>query len=577
MSKSQSKSKSKSAPRPESRVPNHRGDAISDVHGNLTGLKTSQVRALERIYRRRVPPEDLVTAELAAYMAELSREIGRQLGLILDRKGQVVHVIVGDDQEIVIPDLSGHGLGRGKLRGLRCVHTHLRQEPLSEDDLADLALLRLDAMAALGVTPEGRPGTLRVAHLLPPNPAGETYRVLPPADFYAFRLDFGPFVASLEDEIAAKQARSVAVKAPGKDRGILLSVSTAPRHEVEDRLAELRELARTAGVEVLDVVAQRPRQLNPKYLMGEGKIREVVASALQKGADLLIFDQELSPGQVRAISALTDVRVIDRTQLILDIFARRAHTQDGKVQVELAQLKYLMPRLIGKGTAMSRLMGGVGGRGPGESKLEMDRRRIRDRISGLERKLQDLARGRAQRRHRRVRAGVPIVSIVGYTNAGKSTLLNALTASEVFTEDLLFATLDTATRRLRFPREREVIITDTVGFLRDLPKGLLGAFRATLEELQDADLLLHVVDASNPSFEEQIGAVEKLLAELELGEKPVLRAFNKVDLLPPGEGDSLAATHGGIPLSARDRASFGPLLDALERRFWPGEGDPSRD
>jgi len=504
----------------------------------------------------------------------LSREIGRQLGLILDRKGQVVHVIVGDDHEIVIPDLSGHGLGRGKLRGLRCVHTHLRQEPLSEDDLADLALLRLDAMAALGVTPEGRPGTLHVAHLVPPNPAGETWRILPPTDFYAFRIPFGDFVASLEDEIAAKQARSLAVRTPGTDRGILLSVSTAPRHAVDDRLAELRELARTAGVEVLDTVVQRPRQLNPKYLMGEGKIREVVAAALQKGADLLIFDQELSPGQVRAISELTDVRVIDRTQLILDIFARRAHSQDGKVQVELAQLKYLMPRLIGKGTAMSRLMGGVGGRGPGESKLEMDRRRIRDRISALERKLKDLSRGRSQRRQRRVKAGVPIVSIVGYTNAGKSTLLNALTRSAVFTEDLLFATLDTASRRLRFPQEREVIVTDTVGFLRDLPKGLVGAFRATLEELQDADLLLHLVDASNPGFEEQIGAVEKLLGELDLGDKPVLRVFNKIDRLPPGEGEAIASSHGGVPLSARDPKTFGVLLAALERRCWPGEREP---
>ena len=541
------------------------------MQGNLTGLKSSQIRSLERIYRRKVPPEDLVTAELAAYVAGLSREAGRQIGLVLDRKGQVVHVIVGDDTEILIPDLSGYGLGRGKLRGLRCVHTHLRQEPLSEDDLADLSLLRLDAMVALGVTPEGRPGRVHVAHLLPPNPEGTAYRVLPPSDFYAFRFPFLSFVESLEDEIASKQGRALAVRS-GRDRAILVSVSRAPRHELEDRLAELRELARTAGVEVVDVVVQRPRQLNPKYLMGEGKIREVIASALQKGVDLLIFDQELSPGQVRGISSVTDVRVVDRTQLILDIFARRAHTQDGKVRVELAQLKYLMPRLVGKGTAMSRLMGGVGGRGPGETKLEMDRRRIRDRVANLERRLGEMAKGRSQRRSRRVRAGLPIVSIVGYTNAGKSTLLNALTRSEVFTEDLLFATLDTSSRRLRFPREREAIVTDTVGFLRDLPSGLVGAFRATLEELQDADLLLHLVDASNPAFEEQIEAVEKLLDELGLGTKAVLRVFNKIDLLPPGEAEALAATRGGIAVSARHPATFGPLLDALERRFWPEEG-----
>ncbi|GAB4270162.1 MAG: GTPase HflX [Deferrisomatales bacterium] len=508
---------------------------------------------------------------MAGYLARLSRETGRQLGVLIDRKGEVVHVVCGDELGIVIPDLSGFGLGRGKLRGIRCVHTHLRQEPLSEDDLADLTLLRLDAMAALGVTSEGRPGALHLAHLLPPNPEGTAYRILPPVDFYAFRLPFDAFVASVEEETAAKQARSHTVRA-AQDRALLVSVTGDPRHVVDERLRELEELCRTAGVEVLDAVVQRPRRINPKYLMGEGKIREVMASALQKGADLLIFDQELTPAQARAIAEITDVRVIDRTQLILDIFARRAHTPDGKVQVELAQLRYILPRLAGKGTAMSRLTGGIGARGPGETKLEVDRRRVRDRIAHLERRLRALSRGRTQRRQRRVRSGVPIVSIVGYTNAGKSTLLNALTRSEVLTEDLLFATLDTATRRLRFPREREVIITDTVGFLRDLPEGLVGAFRATLEELQDADLLLHVVDASDPGFEDHIRAVEYLLRELDLGDKPVLRVFNKIDRLPPGEGEALAAAHGGVAVSATRPATFGPLLEALERRFWPQEG-----
>ncbi|MBI5016648.1 MAG: GTPase HflX [Deltaproteobacteria bacterium] len=534
-------------------------------------MKKSQVHALERVYRRRIPADDVITAELAVYVARLSRDIGRQIGVLIDRRGEVAHVVCGDENGIVIPDLLAHGLGRGKLRGVRCVHTHLRQEPLSEDDLADLMLLRLDAMVALGVTEDGRPGTLRLAHLLPPNPEGEAYRLLPPADFYAFRLAFGSFVEALEEETAAKQVRARAVRA-GQDRAILISVSAqAPRHELEDRMNELRELARTASIEVLDEVVQRPRHVNPRYLLGQGKIREVIAAALQRGADLLIFDQELTPGQVRAISEITDVRVIDRTQLILDIFARRAHTPDGKLQVELAQLKYILPRLVGKGTAMSRLMGGIGGRGPGESKLETDRRRVRDRISHLERRLEAAAKRRIQRRSLRVRSGIPIASIVGYTNAGKSTLLNALTQSDVFTEDLLFATLDTASRRLRFPREREVIVTDTVGFLRDLPSGLLGAFRATLEELRDADLLLHVVDVANPAREDQIAAVEKVLRELDLGEKPVLRLFNKIDLLPPGEARSIAGRLGGLPLSARDRATFGPLLDALERRFWPEE------
>jgi GTP-binding protein HflX len=299
----------------------------------------------------------------------------------------------------------------------------------------------------------------------------------------------------------------------------------------------------------------------------------VVIQALQQGATLLIFDQDLSPAQVRAISGLTDLKVIDRSQLILDIFARRAHTRDGKVQVELAQLKYILPRLTGRGVAFSRLMGGIGGRGPGETKLEIDRRRIRDRLNRLENQLKSLSKGRLQRRQRRIRSGVPIVSIVGYTNAGKSTLLNALTQSEVFTEDLLFATLDTSTRRLRFPQEREVIITDTVGFIRKLPKSLLGAFKATLEELEDADLLLHVVDLSNPRFEEQIAAVERILLELELDRLPRLLVFNKIDLVPAGEVGPLCRRFNAIPVSARDRRSFDPLLKELEQRFWP-EGNP---
>ncbi len=338
-------------------------------------------------------------------------------------------------------------------------------------------------------------------------------------------------------------------------------------------MAELEELARTANLAVIDKVIQRPRKLNPRFLVGEGKLREIVISALQRRATLLIFDQDLTPNQVRSISAVTEIKVIDRTQLILDIFANRAQSRDGKVQVELAQLKYILPRLAGKGTAMSRLMGGIGGRGPGETKLEIDRRRIRDKINRLEKQLDSLGRGRLQRRQKRVRAGLPIISIVGYTNAGKSTLLNALTQSEVFTEDLLFATLDTSTRRLRFPLEREVIITDTVGFIRDLPKSLMGAFKATLEELEDADLLLHLVDLSNFRFKEQIESVEKILDDLGLGNRPRLLVFNKIDQVPAADLPHLCRRYQAIPISAFDRASFAPLLEELQRRFWSDEAD----
>ncbi|MGE4580096.1 MAG: GTPase HflX [Desulfuromonadales bacterium] len=544
------------------------------IHGNVTGLKPSQLKALERIANRRVPVGEVVTAELARYLTERSFEIGRQLGIIVDRQGTVRYVIVGDDREIVIPDLSSYALGRSGLRGLRCIHTHLKGESLSQDDLTDLALLRLDLMMVLTVGPQGLPGKVHYAHLLPPNPEGKSVEVLSAPSIYALDLEAAAFFRSLDEELERKMAETIDL-ADSREKAILISVSQQGRQQVEDsldELAELAELARTADVLVVDRVMQRPRQLNPKYLMGEGKIKEVVIAALQQGATLLIFDQDLSPTQVRSLSAITDLKVVDRSQLILDIFARRAHTLDGKVQVELAQLKYILPRLTGKGTAFSRLMGGIGGRGPGETKLEIDRRRIRDRISRLEKQLQNLEKGRRQRRQRRIRTDVPIVSIVGYTNAGKSTLLNALTQSQVLTEDLLFATLDTATRRLRFPMEREVIITDTVGFIRHLPKSLMGAFKATLEELEDADLLLHVVDLSNPRFEEQMAAVEKILTDLELHRIPRLLVFNKIDLVPEEEVPPLCRRFEAIPVSARDRATFMPLLHELERRFWPNSG-----
>jgi GTP-binding protein HflX len=538
------------------------------VHGNLTGLKPTQRRALERIGGRRVPPSRIVTPELAGTMTALSAELGRQVGVFLDRGGQITHVVVGDAGRLVLPDFGRLRAGERRFRGLRLVHTHLRCEPLTRDDLTDLTRLRLDLLAAVGVGADGSPGAVYYAHLLPPSPGGELCRQIGPLNLGMLTEDFAALISALEAEFGAV-SRVRAVELP-EGRAVIAKVLTDRRRtvEAEQALDELAELARSAGVEVAERVLQVRPKPDPLYVLGRGRLEDLTVLAMQHDADLLILDADLGPNQARAIAAVTDLRVIDRTQLILDIFAQRAHSRDGKLKVELAQLKYLMPRLGQRDDSLSRLTGGIGGRGPGETKLEIGRRRARERVARLEQKLAELGRGRGQRRSLRRRSAVPVVSIVGYTNAGKSTLLNTLTRSEVLVEDRLFATLETASRRLRFPREREVIITDTVGFIRDLPRDLLDAFKATLEELHDASLLLHVVDAAERARDDRIRWVERILADLGLRDTPRLLVFNKADRLPPGEAAALAAERGGVAIAAIDRTTLRPLLERISHRLW---------
>ncbi|MGE5239918.1 MAG: GTPase HflX [Chloroflexota bacterium] len=517
---------------------------------------------MERIYRRRTPTDRVISHDLARYLTELSSQTGKQLGVLISREGVITHVILGDAKGLLIPALDDYPLGRKPLRGLRFVHTHLRSEPLNDEDITDLSLLRFDLIAAITIR-DGLPHTIHLAHLMP---YGSQRRYdLISSDFYQLDFNFRQFIESLEEEM---DRHRVFDRNDGRERALLVSASTKPKPFLEDSMEELKELAMSSDVTVLGTVIQRLKEVNPTHLLGEGKLKELVIDAFDKGATLLIFDQDLTPSQMRAIAESTELKVIDRSQLILDIFARRAHSRDGKVQVELAQLKYTLPRLTGKGTAMSRLMGGIGGRGPGEMKLEIDRRRIRDRIAHLERELQVLSEARRQRKHRRVSTGIPIVSIIGYTNAGKSTLLNALTKSTTFVEDKMFATLDTASRRLRFPKEREVIVTDTVGFIRDLPRDLIAAFKATLEELEDADLLLHIIDIANPRFEQHIASVETILNDLNLLGTPRILVFNKADLVTPQEASYLTARHEAVAVSAMDPRTFSALLGAIEHHLW---------
>jgi GTP-binding protein HflX len=513
---------------------------------------------LERIYKRRVPRGVLVTPDLAHHLVDLSVAMNRQLGLLIARSGTITHVIVGERDRVFLPSLDDHPLGRKALRGLRLVHTHLRGETLSTDDLTDLSLLRLDMIAAIR-TDDQDLDRVETAWIGPSGVEQAEVDLHHPPD------DFEEFIGALEDEMQRTRGFE---QSDARERAILVSVERRIRHEQEDSMAELAELAASSDVLVLGTLIQQARKINPRHLLGEGKLRELVIEAMNRGATMLIFDQALTPSQMRSIAEATELKVIDRSQLILDVFARRAHSHDGRVQVELAQLKYRLPHLSGKGTGMSRLMGGIGGRGPGETRLEVDRRRVRDRITLLERELKELGRARSQRKSRRVEHGAPIVSIVGYTNAGKSTLLNGLTGSDTFVEHRMFATLDTASRRLRFPREREVIITDTVGFIRDLPAPLMSAFAATLEELNDADLLVHLVDVSNPRYEAQMASVDAILSDLGLGEKPRVLAFNKADLVEPDLLAVEAARHGAVALSARDPKTCVPLLQAIEEALW---------
>jgi GTPase len=550
-----------------------KGDfSIQKIFGNTLGLKPGQTRSIERIYRRRIPHTRIFTPELVRYLSEVSHETGRQIGLLADRRGYIQQVIVGDARQILLPQRNRHRAATERLSGIRYLHTHLHGEPLDREDLTDLSLLRFDCILAVEVDALGFPRHVHMATLVPGSRESEPWQVWPPlSPAEPPPVEFSDLIRNLEKEFTRTARPALEVTSEeGNERAILVGVCTGPVHVAERSIQELRSLAESCGVSVRDSIVQRRPVIHPQFVAGRGKLKDLVIQSLQSGAEMIIFDHDLTPAQMRSIADFTELKILDRTQLILELFAQRAKTRGGKIQVELAQLRYRLPRLSHRDAGLSRLMGGIGGRGPGESKLEIDRRRVRERIHRLEKEIDKLRKGRQTQKGRRDRNSLPLVCLVGYTNAGKSTLLNALTRSRVYTEDRLFATLDPTTRRLCFSEKRTALVTDTVGFIRNLPPDLITAFRATLDELQDADLLIHVIDGASEFCEEQATVVRNLLESLDLHRIPCLNVFNKSDRADPVLLRNLCRRYDAVPASALHPASLSPLTDRMQLLLFSG-------
>ncbi|OQY00353.1 MAG: GTPase HflX [Desulfobacteraceae bacterium 4572_130] len=535
---------------------------MKKIWGNTSSLKARQIKQLENLYLFKTPPEHLISKKQLNELTSISNEIRRQIGLLINRAGKTEYVIIGDAHKIVIPVTFGYQAIPGKLKGLRCIHTHIANELLSIDDLTDLALLRLDLMAAVIINKKGVSEQIYISHILPKNNK-IPYQIMEPVTIHNLSLNCIKIILELESEISQQNALYKAGK--NKEKALLINVITNQNiKKARESLDELTELCKTSGIRVIDTVIQKRKKIDSKFVVGHGKLAELTIRAIGKYATMIIFDKVLSPSQIRSITDFIEMKVIDRTQLILDIFAKHAKSREGKFQVELAQMKYLLPRLVTKNTAMSRLTGGIGGRGPGETKLEINRRRVRNKIEKLKKDIAKIRKQRTQQRAQRNKNKIPIISIVGYTNAGKSTLLNTLTQSKITVGNKFFATLDPSSRRLKFSKNLEVIITDTVGFIQDLPNELMDAFNATLEELKDATILLHIIDISNPRYKQQMLSVEKILQKLKIDSIPILYAFNKQDKIDLTNFDDKWFLNQGTLISATKKETLKPLISRLE-------------
>ncbi|MEA5059213.1 MAG: GTPase HflX [Candidatus Pelethousia sp.] len=530
------------------------------INGKIEGIRAALLERMAALYDLRMEANVFASTELLCAMAEFTGTIAREISVYVARDGRVVDVSVGDSGKVSMPNMR---LVRNadRLCGVRCIHTHPNGDGrLSSVDAGTLRSMRLDAMAALGVGPEGQPMNFYAGYLGEMEEDGTRQVLL----YGPLRPNKLPQKALMQEIYLADDRLKSATKEVREaepERAILVGLENDAGY---DTLAELGELAATAGAVVVGRATQRKREIDNATYIGSGKAEELSLSASALEADLLIFDEELSPVQSRNLENITGVRVIDRTALILDIFARHAKSREGKLQVELAQLKYELPRIFGQGKDLSRQGAGTIARGPGETKLESDKRRIRRRIYELGEELKAVEKQRGLRRERRQKDTTPRIALVGYTNAGKSTLLNALTGAGVLAENKLFATLDPVVRQTALPNGTLVLLSDTVGFINKLPHDLIQAFQSTLEEVRQADLILHVIDVSSDYYESQREVVEEVLSKLEAGDIPSIRVYNKADKLqgPPPQD--------GLAISALTGAGIEGLLAAVEQALSSG-------
>ena len=541
---------------------------MREIKGNIKGIRDSVIAELQKLYDMQSP--QLVSQELAVKLADITEYINREISVYITRSGQIIEIAVGDNATVELPSFSGRR-GAGRLSGIRCIHTHPGGNPyLSGVDISALKNNKYDAMVAIGVVSPDFTKSELTFGLITGIDSNENYT----SECYGpytieetENINFVNTVSTIE-RILDKQTGTASLQVMS-ERAILIGMEWGRNDSlwtVDDSLEELKQLADTAGATVIKKFIQKRPKPDPAFFIGRGKVQELALYAQQENIDLCIFDDELSPAQQRNIESVMGIRILDRTALILDIFAQRARTNEGKLQVELAQLQYTLPRIMGKGLMLSRLGGGIGTRGPGETKLEVDRRRIRDRIAFIKDQIEKVKAVRSLHRSKRKKNNVFEVSLVGYTNAGKSTLLNTLTNSDIYAKDQLFATLDPTTRQLTLPNKQEIIITDTVGFIQRLPHQLIAAFRSTLEVVTEADLLVHVIDVSHELYKEQAAAVHEVLKEIGAETKPVITVYNKIDKLPPDSklADRLALEEDTVCISAAKKLNLESLQQMIE-------------